>query len=282
LKGSKAKCFLLNPESEAIEPIGDENCQFVYDITKDGRFALIFQCESNYESNLYLYDIQSHKQELLTPHKGQAHCGGGWTNGSRARFSPDGKTIFFVTNIGKAKTGFARIKLSEEGKPGPLEYLANRDDANLNGFAINDDATTAALAWGDTEIGKVSLVDINSGKSINLPDLPSGTVNEIIISHRGSNVAISLHSVLVPKDIWVVDSGSNTWRQLTHAQHPGVNLATIARPEKLSFTNADGVKRECEIIRPRNEHGAAQVGRIHQLNGRLLPKRGSACLSLRL
>jgi dipeptidyl aminopeptidase/acylaminoacyl peptidase len=256
-EGIKANCFLLDPETEALEPIADENADLVYDITNDGRFALTCKFESNYESNLYLYDLNKHRQELLTPHKGQAHCGGGWTDRSRARFSPDGRTILFVTNVDRKKTGLARIKLSEDGAPGPVEYIVNRDDAELEGFAINDDATRAALAWNGSEAGKVSLVDIKSGKSTPLPELPPGSVSEITISHRGSTVAVSLHSMLVPEDIWVNDVGNDKWRQLTYAQHPAVNLAKIARPEKISFKSADGIMRDCEIFRPRNQHGPA-------------------------
>ena len=257
LAGTTANCFLLDPENGVLRPIADEKSQLVYDITADGRFALICNFESNFESNLYLYDLAKHKQDLLTPHAGHAQCSGGGTNRSRARFSPDGRTIFFVTNIGREKTGLARIKLSEEGVRGPVEYIVSRDDAELAGFAINSDATKAALAWHGTEKGKVSIVDIKSGKSTPLPDLPPDSVNEIIISHSGSTVAISLYSILVPQDIWVLDAGSDKWRQLTHAQHPGVNLAKMARPEKVSLTNIDGITRECEIYRPRNQHGPA-------------------------
>ena len=71
------------------------------------------------DSNLFLIELETGKEVLLTPHKGPGNFDAGY-------FSPDGQTIYLISNKDRELTALAKIQLSEDGQPGPIEVIAGR------------------------------------------------------------------------------------------------------------------------------------------------------------
>jgi dipeptidyl aminopeptidase/acylaminoacyl peptidase len=208
---------------------------------------------------VYLLDRKNKTEKLITPHSGQAHNDGGGCNRSRPRFSADGRRVYLVSNNDRKLAGFAQIKISANGEAGPLEYLSVRDDAEVVGFAINDAGSATALAWSRSKKNKITIVDLVSGKTSLLPDPPDGSVTEIGISHKGKNIVASILDSLKPWDVWILNDGASSWQQLTHSQHPGLNLDKLIPWELLTFKSADGKVRGGKILRPQSHAPAPYV-----------------------
>lgn len=198
-----------------------------------------------------MVDLMTGKEILLTPHAGP----GSFSNG---RFAPDGRTVYLISNRNRELTAFARVMVDASGRPGDIDVLAARDDAELQEFALTDDGTTAALAWDVAGRVELSFVDLAAGRGAAGPALPAELAAELTFSRDGRLLAMTLSGAAAPRDVWVFDRISGRLSQVTHSPHAGVDLATLIRPELVRFPAHDGLELSGWLYRP--ESAAAAPG----------------------
>src|SRR5260221_8335084 len=98
------------------------------DLTRDGRAALLSRLVSRGDNNLYLVDLATAKETLLTPHEGPGSFGGA--------FSRDGRTVSLAEHSGRQRDAFTRPRLRERRASGPIAALAPPARPHLSAFAI--------------------------------------------------------------------------------------------------------------------------------------------------
>ena len=213
------------------------------DVSRDGRWATLSKLERRGDNNLFLVDLASGAQTLLTPHEPP----GSFIGGS---FSPDGRTVYLGSNRDRDLVAFARVRLSEDGRPGPIEVLAERPDAELESYDVSEDGRTAALVWNVAGRSELSFLDLAAGTATPGPALPGDIVRGIELSHDGRKLAVALTGAALPSDIWVLDRASGRLAQITFSPFAGVDLKTLVRPELLRFPAHDGLELSGWLYRP--------------------------------
>ena len=63
------------------------------------------------------------------------------------RFCPDGTQMYLLTDGGRERAALVRVDVATDARPMTPEVLAERLDAELERFALTEDATVAALVW---------------------------------------------------------------------------------------------------------------------------------------
>jgi dipeptidyl aminopeptidase/acylaminoacyl peptidase len=205
------------------------------DVSRDGKRAVLTRLVSRGDNNLYLVDLETGRETLLTPHAGPGSFGDGV-------FSPDGHRVYLSSNHGRDLEAFARVVLDTQGRPGPIEVIAARDDAELQQLAIDDSGTTAALLWSVAGKSELAFVDLASGRSAPGPALPAEIASGLAFSRDGRKLALVASGASAPSDIWVLDRATGTLRQLTRSPHAGVDLASLVRPSLVRFRAHDGLE----------------------------------------
>jgi len=137
----------------------------------------------------------------------------------------------------------------------PLQVVAGRDDAELGAFEINDQGTTAALLWNVAGRNELAFVDLASGKQTAGPGLPGEIVGGLTFSKDGKRLAMTASGATAPPDVWLLDIASNALRQVTRSKHDGVDLATLIRPELVTFKAHDGLGLSGWLYRPAGRSG---------------------------
>jgi dipeptidyl aminopeptidase/acylaminoacyl peptidase len=226
----------------------------IADISRDGRFVVVDRLANRGDNNLILVDLSDRSEVLLTPHSGTATFEG-------ARFAPHGRTLYLSSDDGRDLSAFARISLTPEGQPGPIEILAERARAELNHFALSDDGTTAALAWNVAGRSELAFLDLASGALTAGPALPAEIIASLVFSRDGQKLALTLTGATALYDIWVLDCASGQLSQITRSPHAGIDLAALVRPELVRFSAHDGLALSGWLYRPRGSHapGAAVI-----------------------
>jgi dipeptidyl aminopeptidase/acylaminoacyl peptidase len=212
------------------------------DLTRDKRHGLLGRLVSRGDDNLYLVDLATGKETLLTPHEGPGSFSGA--------FSPDGRAVYLAENSGRDLRAFARVSLAGASGPGSIEVLASRDDAELSGFELNDSGTRAALLWNAAGRSELAIFDLASRKTVARPKLPGDIAGGLEFSRDGRLLAMAVSGAAAPADIWVLDVALETFRQVTHSPHAGVDLARLARPELVTFRAHDGLSLSGWLYRP--------------------------------
>lgn len=212
------------------------------DVTRDKKYALLNRVVSRGDNNLYLVEIATGKETLLTPHEGPGSFSG--------EFSPDGRGVYLASNKDRDKRAFARLRFSENGQPGPTEVLASRENAEFDGFEINAQGTLAALLWNVAGRSELELFDLATGKTSARPKLPGEIAGALEFSKDGRLLALSLSGAASPTDVWTLNVKSGAFTRLTESPHAGVDLGSLVRPELLMFTAHDGLPLSGWLYRP--------------------------------
>jgi len=211
-------------------------------VTADRRLGLLTRLRSRGNNNLYVIDLASGADTLLTPHEGLAQYFGEIAN--------DGRTVYLGTNEGRDLTAFGRVRLEAGGKPGRIEILRERPDAELDGVRVNDQGTLAALLWNVAGRSEFELFDVTAGKPVPAPKLPAEIAGLPLFSRDGKRMAVTLSGAAQPPDVWIADVGQ-PFRRVTSAQHAGVDLASFVRPELVTFRAHDGLELSGWLYRPK-------------------------------
>ncbi|MGH9174628.1 MAG: S9 family peptidase, partial [Vicinamibacterales bacterium] len=217
-------------------------------VTADGRFALLTRLESRGNNNLYLADLVNARDTPLTPHEGVALYFGD--------IASDGSAIYMGSNEGSDLMAFARIRLDASGKPGTIDVLRERADAELGDLQVNEQATMAALIWNVGGRSELELFDLQTNKTLSMPKLPGEIAGTSAFSRDGKRLAVTVSGAAQPLDVWVAEVG-HPFRQVTFAQHPGVDLMTFVRPDLVKFRAHDGLELSGWLYRPQGVAVAA-------------------------
>ncbi len=224
------------------------------DVSRDGKRAVVHRVASRGDSDLFLVDLASGREARLTPHQGPGNFGGG-------RFSPDGGTVYLSSDADRDLGAFARVRLDarldQDTRPGKIEVLAAREDADLEGFILTEDGRSAVLSWNVGGRDELAFVDLASGKVTPGPALPADVIGGVDVTRDGKKLALALSGANQPSDIWVLDIASGRLAQVTHSPHAGIDLDALVRPELVRFKAADGLDLSGWLYRPTRSANAA-------------------------
>jgi dipeptidyl aminopeptidase/acylaminoacyl peptidase len=214
-------------------------------ISRDGKRALLSRLKNRGDNNLYLLDLASGKDTLITKHDGVAIFFG--------QLAPDGGTVYVGTNKDRDLMALGRTRIAADGTPGDIEILAQNPDGELDGVRLNEQGTMAALLWNVKGKTMLSLYDPARNAQTPVPKLPGELVGGLIFSKDGSKLAMNIGGAAQPTDIWIMDVKTQHFRQLTFSPHPGVDLAALVRPELVTFKSFDGLELSGWLYRPKNQ-----------------------------
>ena len=134
------------------------------DVSADGKHALVFRLRSRGSNDLYLRDLASGEDRELTAHRGPGTFFGD--------LAPDGRTVYLGSNKDRDRLAFARIDVSKPRRPGKIEVLAERDDAELSYFVLDEAGERAVLVWNTGGRSELELHDIATGSRKPMPAPP--------------------------------------------------------------------------------------------------------------
>jgi len=214
------------------------------DVSRDGKYAIVSRLVNRGDNNLYLVRLSDSKETLLTPHDGPGQFGG-------ISFSTDGRAVYLISNKDRDLTALARVRLNQNGEPGPIEVLATRDDGELGSAVMNEQGTSVALLWNVAGRSELTFYDTGTGKTTPGPKLPAEIVGGLDFSDDGRRLAMVVSGASSPADIWVLNLGSKQFTQITQSPHAGVDLSTLVRPELVRYKAHDGLELSGWLYRPK-------------------------------
>jgi dipeptidyl aminopeptidase/acylaminoacyl peptidase len=235
--------YLLDPVSGAMSLVAElEGVGGIEGVSRDGRRAVVNRLRSRGDNNLYLVDLPTRKETLLTPHDPPGLFSG--------EISPDGASVYLTSNKDRDLAAFARIRVGKGGAPGPIEVIAERPDAELDGFSLSHGGNEATLVWNVAGRHEISFIDLPSGNVRPGPPLPAELVGAMRYSRDDRLIAIVASGSAAPADVWLLDRGAKAFRQLTTSPHAGVDLAKLVKPELVRFRAQDGLELSGWLYRP--------------------------------
>ena len=218
----------------------------VTSVSEDGRRMVLSRVRSRGDNNLYLIDRERGTDTLLTEHEPPALFDG--------EIARSGRTVYLSSNRDRDLFAFYRVPLGADGRPGAWELLAERPDAELDGFSVNEQETLASITWNVGGRTELELLDLRT-RARTPVRLSSELAGSGRFSQDGTKLALTVSGAVRPPDVWVMDVGTRTLRQVTHSSHAGVDLDDLVRPELVQFTAHDGLSLSGWLYRPKGQRG---------------------------
>ena len=163
------------------------------DLSRDGKWGLLNRLVNRGDNNLYLVELSSGRETLLTPHQGPGTFSG--------EFARDGGAVYLETNADRDQTAFGRMELginSGTGKPGKpcFRYTVRSSSLNESGqMAVGD---IRLFPLGD---GEKATVAVEPDKAFDLGGGPGKPIEREV---RGGTVGLVLDArgrpLLLPTD----------------------------------------------------------------------------------
>ena len=206
---------------------------YISDIQKPANRALVERLVTRGNTNVFLHDLQTHKEILLTPHEGPALASG--------ELAPDGSAVYIVHNLGRDCQVVSRIPIDAAGKPGAMTTLAARDDAEVDDFTVSEDGRHAVLTWNAGGRSELELVSLPDGKRTPFARAPGEVVSVSDFSPDGSRVALNVTGAAQPPSAWQYEFASQRYTQIAPVALKGVDLSTLVKPELRKYKAQDGL-----------------------------------------
>lgn len=227
--------WLYDPtKGVARNVVKNEGVGGIASLSPDGRYALFGRLIKRGDNDLYRVDLASGKETLLTAHEDTGRFFG--------KFSLDGTRVYLGSNGERDRVAFAQIQFDAKGKPGAIELLAARDDAELSNFELDPQGKRALLEWNVGGRSELEFYQFADGARTPLPALPAEIVNSMKFSPDGTRLVLALVGSASPSDLWVLTLDGERYARLTESPHPGVDLSILIRPELRNFKGHDGLE----------------------------------------
>ncbi|HJZ91518.1 MAG TPA: S9 family peptidase [Gemmataceae bacterium] len=234
--------WVINP----AEPKSDklllqvEGAWHPIDWSPDDDRLLVGQSISANESYLHVVDVKSGKKTELTP-KGPEKVS--YTGG---RFAKDGKSIFVTTDKDSEFHRLARINL-ESGKHA---FLTDDIKWDVEEFELSPDGKTIAFVANEDGVGKLHLIEADTGKQKLVRKLPPGSVGGLEWHKNGKDLGLGITSARSPADVYSLDIESGNIERWTECETGGLNTQTFAEPELIKWKTFDGRMISGFLYRP--------------------------------
>lgn len=247
---------------------GKEEMIYQYDsnnsvaaVDASGKWLIVSRSggELSLDNNLFLIELETGKETLLTPHKGSAQFG-------NVGFLPDGRSVLFAQNNDREFIGLSHMRLRSPARSSDWSD-ANRevrilDDTqwDVSSVALPDNAKRFAYVINREGFSELYFDEIETkGDPLQTKflskkskvELPArGIVGGVTFSRDQSKIAFTFSSSKHNGDIWLYDIRSKKLSQVTQSDRAGIDPNTFVAPELIKFKTFDGREIPAWYYRP--------------------------------
>jgi len=225
-------CWLYDGETGEHRLIAKNQGIGTCELSPDATRAVAWRMLSRGNSDLYLVDLQSGGEQLLTGHAGVAE--------SEDALWLDDDTVVFASNVDREMMALATVEIAD-GRADALEYLAGRDDAELAGIEQLADGRLL-LNWNAAGRSELAYFDPATGEMTPGPELPAELASAPLASADGRQVVMTVFGATAPTNVWRLDPTSGAFTQISQTPHEGVDLDSLVSPVLKTYSAHDGLQ----------------------------------------
>jgi dipeptidyl aminopeptidase/acylaminoacyl peptidase len=215
------------------------------DVSGDGTKIIVSRSgtELSLDNNLYLVDVATKKETLLTPHTDASEF-------SDVEFLPDGDSVIFTSNHTREFAALVQIDNLRDGvEPKPLtikpeqnwdtEAIAFPEAGSHFAYTVNREGFSE-LHLRRFEVGGKPLITniLSDDQIVKLP--AQGIVGGLNFSRDGKFLAFSFVSSKNNSDVWLYDLEKKSLTQITKSDRSGIDQESFVEPVLIKYKSFDG------------------------------------------
>lgn len=247
-RGTSVDAYLYSLQDQQSHLIAENpGIGVVADLSPNGGRAVIWRMRSRGNTDLYLLDIETKKEHLLTPHQGVAL--------SDSALFLDDDTLFVTTNVDRERVALGQIEINADGSPGPIQIRAEREDAELGEITMLANKNQVALLWNVAGKSELAFYDVNNNSEGERLSLPGEIASSMVSNASDTYLAFTVSGAAVPQNVWLMELDTNEFSQISQSRHDGISLDTLVSPTLVRYKAHDGVELSGWLYRPSGSRG---------------------------
>lgn len=221
-----------------------------FNVSPDGRWLALDFHYTRYDFDIYLVDLASDDrvpQLILTSDNSEVvHRGIGYApDSSKLIYGTDADGEFLQAFTYDLESGETARLLSTD-----WDVTSTRTGVESGVFYSPDGRYRIVIENADAR-NKVTVVETDSGRPVDLSFLPDGMISDPRFADDGKRLAVQLERDTRPTDIYLVDLEERTHRRLTEALNPEIDEADLVESEVVRFDSGDGLEIPGLLYRPK-------------------------------
>jgi protease II len=234
-------CYLMEVESKRSRRVFEKDAVLsAAALSRDAQTLAVLAMRSEVNYELYLVDTATGKGRQVAPHTGDAKF-------LVIGFTPDGRTLYFATDRGRAFVNLARMDVAT----GELKLLQEEKHDIASGL-LSPDGRWLAFTTNRDGYEELTVWDTRTDEPIPLPKLPHAMVALGGFSADGKQLAVSINGPTRTDDVWVLDLPAARADQVTFSSLAGLDPTTFVEPALIHYPSFDGREIPAFLYLPKN------------------------------
>ncbi|HMQ80211.1 MAG TPA: S9 family peptidase [Ignavibacteria bacterium] len=246
--------YTYNIENRTNEMIfSSDHSNYPSAISPDGTRMIFSRSYSTYDNDLFLLDIKSRKEKLISVHDNFNEPAEFYA----ASFDAAGENLYFISNF---RNDFFRIGVYNINSGAAiypeLHFLSQYKNCDVSRLFFSGDKSKMLIMVNDRGYDRIFMYDLTGKKEISIPEtLKSSSITAVRFSNSSRKVVIGVNSSSNPSVLyeWNIENGNV--EQLTYPSLAGIDPGTFIEPELISYRSFDGLEIPAFLYRPSGSEG---------------------------
>jgi len=241
--GKETDIWVMNPAEPKSDHLLMENSGGGWDVldwSPDDKWMLVQEGISINESYLWLVNVATGEKSALTPRDAKEKISYG-----SAEFSKDGKGVYLTSDKDSEFQRLAYLSLADK----TMKVLTGEISWDVQKFHLSHDGKTIAFISNEDGVQKIHLLDTATGKEKAVPDLPPGSVDDILWHRNSRDLGLVMESAGAQADCYSLDTGTGKVERWTKSES-AVNTGNFPSAELVRWKSFDGRMISGFLYRP--------------------------------
>jgi dipeptidyl aminopeptidase/acylaminoacyl peptidase len=225
------------------------------DVSPDRRWIAFSKARTTSDSDVFLYDKQSGKLVNITAHTGDA-------DNQPMQFSPDGKSLYYVSNLDNEFMYLVRYDLASGEK-----HVVEKPAWDVMFATLSKAGKYMVLGVNNDGRTEVKVYETAEMKPVTLPQVTNAEIAQVRISDDESMLAFYAVGSRSPSDLYVQDLAGGEPKQLTRNLNPKIEQDNLVEAQVVRFKSYDGVEVPGILWKPHQAGPRAKVPALVFVHG---------------
>jgi len=163
-----------------------------------------------------------------------------------ARFAPDGRGILLLTS-GEAGADFWQLRYLDP-MGAETRALSSESEHDVDLFDESPDGHWLAYTINDGGASRLALIDQQRKLDLNVGALPPGVISSLKFDATGQRLALTLESARSPRDVYVLEPGTQTLTRWTQSELGPLDAASLVTPALVRFPTWDRLDGQARML----------------------------------
>ncbi|MBL8977526.1 MAG: S9 family peptidase [Gemmatimonadetes bacterium] len=213
----------------------------VQDWSADDRALVVLESFSVNRSRLWRVEVATGARTLLTE-----DAPGDTVSRGNARWSPDGGSIYHLTDQGSEFRRLARLDLARSR----LEVLTPSLAWDVQQFELSPDGRQIALVTNEAGQSRLYLLALPGGRLRPVPNLPVGLIGGLEWRPQGGELGFTLSTARSAADVYSLEVARGRLIRWTESETGGLDVSALPEPELVRWKSFDGLEISGFLYRP--------------------------------